>query len=398
MTWHGTSVADAASSSAVLGSGVEPQAELYDVLARHRFTELDGLRGIASLMVGINHVFGIPAVSVAATGTSLMIASLSGVINGSLAVDLFFIMSGFFLAGMLENFKRRAVLVFYIRRLVRLVPPAIVSVICLYIFVEIAIAGKPGNLLDGPELVQFRADNIAVPFNILLLNLPLIRHTLNPPLWTIRLEFFTSLLFPAVLFLRTRLRNAWQSFALFIAFLVIAALLSRHQKMGLDVFHYLYVFYAGVLARDFGPHVAAMTRRQQYRLFSFAVLALILTGEFVPLFQHPISFDLPVTVFGTILVVLLAYGDIPAVRGGMNSPAVQFFGRISYSFYLMSWLTVMGLGGLTLPTDAITRHGLTAILLAALPCCTIAGIGLAYMLHVAVEQPSVALSRYLGMK
>jgi peptidoglycan/LPS O-acetylase OafA/YrhL len=375
-----------------------PKADLYNVLARHRFTELDGLRGIASLMVGLNHALSIPAIGASATLSGLVIARLSGLINGALAVDLFFIMSGFFLTAMLEDFRRRTIFAFYVRRFTRLVPPAAISVICIYLLVEFAIAGKTGSRLDGSELVQFRADNAAVPLKILLLNLALIRHTLNPPLWTIRLEIFASLLFPAVLFLKTRRAGAWYRFGLFAVFLAIAIPLNSTQKLGLDVFHYLYIFYAGVLARDFGPRIATLTSHLQYALLGIAILALALIGEFVPVFQHPISFDLPVTVFGTILVALLAHGKIPAIRNLMNSPVVQFFGRISYSFYLMSWLTITAIGELILRTDSITRHGAAAILLAALPCCTLIGIGLAYLLHIAVEQPSVALSRYLGMK
>lgn len=375
-----------------------PKADLYNVLARHQFTELDGLRGIASLMVGVNHALSIPAIAASATVSGLAIARLSGLINGALAVDLFFIMSGFFLTFMLENFQRRTIFAFYVRRFTRLVPPAAISVLCIYLFVKLAIAGKPASPLDGSELLQFRIDNAAIPLKILLLNLTLIRHTLNPPLWTIRLEIFASLLFPALLFLKTRLAAAWYKFGLFIILLALAIPLNSTQKLGLDVFHYLYIFYAGILARDFGPRIATLAPRLQYALLGIAVLALALIGEFIPVFQHPISFDLPATVFGTILVALLAHGKIPAIRTLMNSPVVQFFGRISYSFYLMSWLTIIAIGELILRTNSLTRHGAATILLAALPCCTLTAIGLAWLLHVAIEQPSVALSRHLGTK
>lgn len=375
-----------------------PEPDLYDVLARHRFTELDGLRGIASLMVGLNHALSIPAIAASATVTGLAIARLSGLINGALAVDLFFIMSGFFLTVMLEDFRRRTIFAFYVRRFTRLVPPAAISVICIYLFVILAIAGKPAARLDGSELVQFRIDNAAIPLKILLLNLALIRHTLNPPLWTIRLEIFASLLFPALLFLKTRRAGTGYKFGLFILLLALAIPLNSTQKLGLDVFHYLYIFYAGVLARDFGPRLALLRRSLQYALLAISVLALALLGEFVPVFQHPVSFDLPETLFGTLLVALLAHGKIPAIRNLMNSPVVQFFGRISYSFYLMSWLTIIAVGELILRTDSITRHGAAAILLTVLPCCTLTAIGLAYLLHIAIEQPSVALSRHLGTK
>jgi peptidoglycan/LPS O-acetylase OafA/YrhL len=161
-------------------------------------------------------------------------------------------------------------------------------------------------------------------------------------------------------------------------FLVIAFVLRGHQKLGLDTLHYLYIFYAGAL-------------------LVFALLGLCLTGEFVPLHgHHPVSFDLPITCFGTLLVAVLAYGAIPTTRRFMRSRLIQFFGRISYSFYLINWLAVMSVGGLILRSRVIDQLGaFTTIWLVMLGSFAV-NIVLSYVLHVLAERPSVALSRKLA--
>ena len=373
--------------------------ELYDVFYKHRYTELDGLRGIASMMVGMSHAFGIATLISSVLVGNLITVFVTGLINGAIAVDLFFIMSGFFLCGMLENVRLPQIPAFYLRRLARLVPPAVASVALLYLFARLTFTSKTTYPPGAAIPLQFYSANFMMPLKILVLNLALIRHTLNPPLWTIRLEIFTSILFPAVFYLKNYKSSISYKLALMGVFFAIAVLLNSHQKLGIDVFHYLYLFYAGALARDYGQYVHKIPQRAQYLIFAAAILALVLIGEFIPLNDgHPIPFDLPTTIFGTILVVLLAYGNIPAIRNFMDSRAIQFLGRISYSFYLVSWLSIVTVGGLISNSAMVAHHGDIFTLCVGVPCVTAAGVALAYLLHVAVERPSVALSRYLGAK
>jgi peptidoglycan/LPS O-acetylase OafA/YrhL len=308
-------------------------------------------------------------------------------------------MSGFFLSGMLETLRVGNLRTFYLRRFVRLVPPAVASVVVLYLYARITLTSAPTYPEASPEFLQFFAFNHVISHKILLLNLALIRHTLNPPLWTIRLELFTSAIFPLVYFMKEFRDSAGYKFALLGVFLSVAVLLHSHQKLGVDVFHYLYIFYAGALVRDFGAAIRKISVHFQYALFAVVVLALCLIGEFDPLYGwHPILFDLPTTIFGAILVALLGFGNIASVRRVMNGRVIQFLGRISYSFYLMNWLVVMGAGALVMRLRLSDSHGaFTAVLIAA-GASVLAGIGLGYLLHIMVERPSVALSRYLGTK
>ncbi len=300
---------------------------------------------------------------------------------------------------MMESLRAGNLKTFYLRRFVRLAPPAVASVVALYIYARLVLTHAPDYPEASPEFLQFFAFNHAIAHKILLLNLALIRHTLNPPLWTIRLELFTSAIFPLVYALKEMRDSAGHKFALFGVFFLIAVLLNSHQKLGVDVFHYLYIFYAGALVRDFGTVIGKISRPLQYGLFGVVVLALCFIGEFDPLYGwHPILFDAPVTFFGAILVALLSFGAIPSVRQFMNSRVIQFFGRISYSFYLMNWLAVMGAGALVMRMRLADSQGAFAAVLIAACGSVLAGIGLGYLLHIMVERPSVAWSRYLGTK
>ncbi len=372
-------------------------ARLYAVLDGHRFHQLDGLRGIAAVMVGVNHACGsvINLAAYAAGGTAVMLAA--NIISGAVAVDLFFVMSGFFLCMMLEGLEARQVGRFYLRRLVRLVPPAVVSIALIYAYARYALTQPPVYADAAADYTQFYADNHAIAAHELLLNVLLVRHTLNPVLWTIRIEIAASVLFPLLFFTKNLRSGLPYRSALLLLLLLAAVALRNHQKLGLDTFHYLYIFYAGAWVRDFGPAVRAMRRPAAALLAAGAVAGLILSGAFDPTYGgHPLLFDMPVTLCGAVLVAALAYGGMAAVQGFMQHKVMQFLGRISYSFYLIDWVAVRATGSVVLYLGIAQRDGVAAAVFIVTVVATAAGLAAAYLLHVAVEQPAVAFSRFLG--
>jgi peptidoglycan/LPS O-acetylase OafA/YrhL len=386
-----TPAPDAAGASALAGAGI------YDVLYKHRYRELDGLRGIASLMVGVGHGLGVVIAVPGGAFGGLIIRLAGGFINGGVAVDLFFIMSGFFLSGMLGDPRSGRLSQFYARRFVRLVPPA-VAAMCLFILAS-RIPGllRPSNAGFATEFMKYYPDLHHVPLKDILLNLVLVRHTMNPPLWTIRVELFTSVLFPLVVFLKTWRGSVIYRLALLAVLVVIGAIVSSDGRFGFDVFHYLYIFYCGALIRDFGPQLRRLQPFRQYILFYAAIIGLLVIGHSVPLNgRHPFVFDLPVTFFGSLLVALLGYGEIMRARSLMNSRIVQFFGRISYSFYLMNWLSVMAIGSLVIHSGIAEHDGVFAAILILTGGAAACNIVLGLFLHVVAEQPAVGLSRHLA--
>ncbi len=365
---------------------------------RHRFPELDGLRGIASLIVGLFHGFCLPLLIPTTILGVPVVAAVEGVISGAVAVDLFFIMSGFFLCGMLDAITLRNLPTFYIRRYVRLIPPAAASLVLIYIFAKFTLRALPETPNAGTDYFLFYADNHIIALKTLVLNFLFIRHTLNPPLWTIRQEILISSLFPLVFFLKNTRAAAWYKISLLPVFLLIALLLDRHQKLGLDVFHYLYMFYAGALIRDYGHLIRQLPNAWQYILCTVAIAGLITVGESIPTYDlHPIMFDIPVTLFGIILITLLSHGTIPVIRGFMNGRGVQFLGRISYSFYLINWLCVMGTTQAIIHSGMIAYYGVLPAALLLTAVSTLMSLIGAYWLYVTIEKPAVRLSRYLGI-
>jgi peptidoglycan/LPS O-acetylase OafA/YrhL len=108
-----------------------------------RIKELDGLRGIAVLAVVGTHYFAwipMPAVTHGLTGFNLFLILVRFVLGlfrlGWLGVDLFFILSGFLITGILMDLrdKEHYFRVFYARRALRIFPPYYLGIFVYMVF------------------------------------------------------------------------------------------------------------------------------------------------------------------------------------------------------------------------------------------------------------------------
>ena len=97
-----------------------------------RIPEVDGLRGIAILMVLLWHCIVAPSVTAPTTVASYAMAGLSFTWSG---VDLFFVLSGFLIGGILLDQKtsHRYYQTFYVRRFFRIVPVYVIACITFWI-------------------------------------------------------------------------------------------------------------------------------------------------------------------------------------------------------------------------------------------------------------------------
>jgi len=112
-----------------------------------RIPELDGLRGIAIFLVIVCHYIGGGYVGARHT----LAAKVVGVLGlGTVGVDLFFILSGFLIGGILLSSRSspQYYRTFYLRRFFRIIP---IYYLWLTIFGLAMLAAKKWNVWGGPE-------------------------------------------------------------------------------------------------------------------------------------------------------------------------------------------------------------------------------------------------------
>ena len=371
---------------------------MFDVFADHRFHELDGIRGIASFAVGVSHALQSLAFFPSFALTAMLVYIAKSLINGGAAVDLFFIMSGFFLCGMVENAQGKKLVAFYVRRYLRLAPPAIISVLLAYLY-GICVSGHQNIPGASGLILDFFNFTDHPPLHDIVMNLTLLRHEVNPPLWTIRIEIVASAVFPLLFWFKNLRAAAAYRFSIFVLLAFLGYILRDYQKLGLDLFHYLYIFYAGALVRDYGPAFSRISANIQTACFVMAFAILLAAGFLDPAgANHPFIFDFLCCVSGCVIVILTAFGGLYQIKQFLTSMLIQFLGRISYSFYLLNEIILRLVA--IIAFEAAPRLHLTqpALLLLILPASlgfTVLG---AWLFSITVERPFIALSRSLGAR
>ena len=116
-----------------------------------RSPTLDGLRGLAILLVVVWHYVGVPLppAGVHQDGSTWIPTAKGALIICRGGVDVFFVLSGYLIAGILlrNQHSRRYYAPFFIRRACRILP--LYSVL-VAVFIMCRIAGYEGVLFDGP--------------------------------------------------------------------------------------------------------------------------------------------------------------------------------------------------------------------------------------------------------
>jgi peptidoglycan/LPS O-acetylase OafA/YrhL len=110
-----------------------------------RIPELDGLRGLAGLMVVISHYFGEIAHGVQAT------------MFGWIGVDIFFVLSGYLIGKLILEKKDCAnfFTVFYVRRFLRIIPAYMITVAAVLLLLAAAPASWANTTRELPAWTYF---------------------------------------------------------------------------------------------------------------------------------------------------------------------------------------------------------------------------------------------------
>ncbi len=289
----------------------------------HYRPEIDGLRSIAVLAVVLYH-FGV-----------------TGLQGGFVGVDVFFVISGFLIGGLLwrEGQSTGAISLkrFYMRRIKRLAPA----------YVAMALASLiVGYLVLLPfEFREFGKSLIAATVYLSNVNFyreagyfdtasedKVLLHT-----WSLSVEEQFYIVLPILMLLLLRrslgLRILlWLSF--FASLIACIWITQRSQPAAFYLFPFrAWELLAGVLLAIESQRRAPM----QMAALSFAGLALVLGGiAFIPAGAQFPGWHAIIPVAGTVLLIMNGQDD-NLVNRALSSPIPIGIGLISYSLYLWHW-------------------------------------------------------------
>ena len=297
--------------------------------SRVHFRVLDSWRGAAALLVALFHLNLYSA-----------IYSLDFIRNAYLFVDFFFVLSGFVITYSYgDRLQTLADLgKFAIRRFGRLWPLHVVVLIAFVVVesAKAALAARGASFYFPP----FTGTNTlnTIPLNLVFgQSFGLVQHlTWNPPSWSISAEFWTYLVFAAVVVSSTVAhRTKFAATCLVTAILVGSVwILVVFGHDGIDAsydfgfFRCLYGFLVGHLTyRIFQsiPKPSFNTRPLEWAAMIVVVIFVSLVGRSEYSLFAPLIFATPVFVF--------AFEAGPVSRL-MSNKVNDWLGKISYSIYM----------------------------------------------------------------
>ena len=253
--------------------------------------------------------------------------------KGYLAVDIFFILSGFILchvywrdgaAGRLDYWN------FLSKRLARIYP--------MHLFTMVLI----GLVVAVGTLTGVRVDDTAHLRNVVA-NLLLIHAwgttpglSWNAPSWSISAEWFAYLLFPLALAAALRLRRKPVTFVTFAIVWLLASVFLTRRLTGMGLFHLQDEYAMFRIAPEFCLGCALYTLGRSYALGArtTAVAATIVAAAMLAGAHLGVA-DIALVLCGAALVFLLAETSRNGSLGWLAHPRLVYLGEISYSTYMI---------------------------------------------------------------
>ncbi|WP_166925331.1 acyltransferase family protein [Flavobacterium poyangense] len=311
---------------------------LSDIKAKKHYEILDGLRGVAAILVVAFHIFE------AFSGGNRFVQIIN---HGYLAVDFFFLLSGFVVAYAYDDrWVKMTQWEFYKRRLIRLQPMVIMGMIigaALYYF-------QASDVLF-PQIATMPVWKVILVMFVGFTLIPLtpsaeIRgwgemHPLNGPAWSLFFEYIANILY--ALFFRKFSNKVMVLFVLIFAGLlinytvfgpkgdVIGGWSLNLEQMNVGFTRLLYPFFAGVLLSRLGKLIHI---KGAFWICSFLItilLAIPRIGNENTLWMNGIYESVCIIVLFPLIVSIGAGGEL---KNPFSIKACQFLGAISYPIYI----------------------------------------------------------------
>jgi len=294
------------------------------------FPALDGLRGVAILLVVFLHNFGF----------------MNYFFFGWLGVDLFFVLSGFLITGILINTlgKPHFLRNFYMRRILRIFPLYYLAlIICLFILPAFSELNIDLSYYENHQIWQW----VYLQNWLYIFKEPsgtkMLLHT-----WSLAVEEQFYLVWPAIILLVRRPKLL----LLIMVTVLIAVAISRYVIWTYQVKDLAYASFYTFTRIDgicIGSVLALVIEinpnfLKKYTSLIVFFMALINFGFYF--INNQQSMELPYLAFVgyttfAVLFGIVVYeastGDSKLIRILLNNRFLKFFGKISYGLYVFHW-------------------------------------------------------------
>ena len=317
-----------------------------------RVKELDSLRGISIILVIAFHSFGRVDFFIRPGARFFDILHFIKPLTtiGWVGVDIFFVLSGFLITSILLKTKNEKNYFknFYTRRALRIFPLYFVFLVVILLLIPIIDPEYKTEIHRSLPILLLYQQNWLVLFDKIPLT-PYLGVT-----WSLAIEEQFYLVWPAIVFF-TRKETLIKISVGIIVFSILARILgillgSDHEWMA-EFFYYNtftrfeQLVFGGLLAVAFTFPVW----RERLRLMSAPIFVIALAGFIavcIPAYPKMVPFD-PNTplvlggetlaaIFSTALIaMLLIYPERSAIRKLFQSNVLNFWGKYSYSAYLL---------------------------------------------------------------
>jgi peptidoglycan/LPS O-acetylase OafA/YrhL len=305
--------------------------------SKNHYPILDGLRGVASVLVITFHVLE------TFTGGNKFIQIIN---HGYLAVDFFFLLSGFVIAYAYDDrWGKMTAWDFYKRRLVRLQPMVIMGSIIGAALFYFQISRAMPNIAGTPfwevlVIMLIGATLIPVPISMDIRGWQEM-HPLNGPAWSLFFEYIANILY--ALIVRRFSKLLLSVFVTLAALMLIQYLVTskngdliggwslNSEQLYIGFTRLLFPFFGGVLLCRIGKLIHIKNAFWWSSLLIIIMLSIPRIGDEHHVWMNGIYESLCLIVVFPLIVSMGAGGKLHSVR---SEKICNFLGEISYPLYI----------------------------------------------------------------
>ncbi|WP_247537351.1 acyltransferase family protein [Ralstonia pseudosolanacearum] len=368
---------------------------------------LESLRGIAALGVAIFHAliwiaFGTERALFTQTvesvhGGQVTIArAILAVFCGPASVIVFFVLSGFVLARSLRKEPLGAAMYigYCLKRVMRILPALALSIAIVLLYLAVFYPGYQAFPAASVWFSWWYKEPITVVD--VVKNLAMVSSSLNSNAWTLRIEMLASFALPFVVAIMGR-SGMVRSLIAVAACFAWASYTDNPASSPGEFAHYAYMFVLGVAVEKHIGQVARIPTWLSGLLVIASLSAMVAVNALWPL-VHLLYGDAAIAVSAAILILVIVVDGKAKFLAVMDTRAVRFLGRVSYSFYILHFIFLYGTANLALrvlPEGVLVRYPLIASVLVAIASIAMT-LPFASLSYRFVERPMTAVGKRIA--